>query len=327
MIKVSIIVPVYNVEKYVGRCLESIVKQTYPNIEVICVDDCGTDSSIKIVEGYKRKYPSIISVIKHECNQGLGAARDTGLEAATGEYVLFVDSDDYIKSNYVETYMQEVERNFYDVIIGGYIRDNDGRMKKYSVNKDLMSPWTYVSACIKLYRKSFLEQYGINFQGIKRYEDGFFSYKILLNNAKVKIIDYAGYYYFCNNASITRNKEKSRKQLFYEYSDLCISFYKEINKQQMYNDKMEILEYCLMSNVIANAFFNCHGCGLKEMKKVYDKFQEVLQCFPQGGMKNKYISLKYLKSENIKQRYATWLVMRMRKLGLEQTIFWILSRL
>lgn len=93
--KISIIIPVYNVEKYLRECLDSCVNQTLEDIEIICVDDASPDNSIKILEEYSQK-DSRIKILRHETNKNLGAARNTGLANATGEYAWFVDSDDYI---------------------------------------------------------------------------------------------------------------------------------------------------------------------------------------------------------------------------------------
>lgn len=95
MPKISIIIPVYNVEKYLRECLDSCVNQTLEDIEIVCVDDASPDNSIKILEEYRQK-DSRIKILRHETNKNLGAARNTGLANATGEYVWFVDSDDYI---------------------------------------------------------------------------------------------------------------------------------------------------------------------------------------------------------------------------------------
>ena len=93
--KISIIIPVYNVEKYLRECLDSCINQTLADIEIICVDDCSPDNSIKILEEYQAK-DYRIKIFRHEKNKNLGAARNTGIQNAIGEYVWFVDSDDYI---------------------------------------------------------------------------------------------------------------------------------------------------------------------------------------------------------------------------------------
>lgn len=98
MQKVSIIVPFFNVEPCIGYCLESLLNQTYTNIEILCIDDCSQDDSINIVDSYS-KQDSRIKVIRHKNNKGLGGARNTGINNATGDFVCFVDSDDYVSNN------------------------------------------------------------------------------------------------------------------------------------------------------------------------------------------------------------------------------------
>ena len=106
MSKVSVIVPVYNVEQYIKRCLKSILDQSWQDFEILCVDDCGQDQSISIIEQMQKEYPQKIKILYGEQNMGLGAARDRGMKAASGEYIAFIDSDDYLKRNFLETYMQ-----------------------------------------------------------------------------------------------------------------------------------------------------------------------------------------------------------------------------
>ena len=107
MPKISVIVPVYNVEKYLSECLDSIINQTFPDFEIICVNDCSTDKSGNILEDYSRK-DNRIKIFYHQFNQGLGAARNTGLKNAHGKYVQFLDSDDYFELTllvYLENYI------------------------------------------------------------------------------------------------------------------------------------------------------------------------------------------------------------------------------
>lgn len=117
---ISIIVPVYNVEKYLERCINSLVNQTYSNLEIILVDDGSTDQSGKMCDTYAERYPNIKVV--HKKNAGLGYARNTGLENATGKYVAFVDSDDYVEYNMISNLYNDIIRNDADACIGGFRR-------------------------------------------------------------------------------------------------------------------------------------------------------------------------------------------------------------
>lgn len=135
---ISIIVPVYNVEQYLHRCVESIVRQTYENIEILLVDDGSPDNCPALCDQWKEKDPRI-SVI-HKNNQGLGMARNTGIEHAHGEYLCFVDSDDYIESDMIEKAMAAAEKNHAQAVIYGMIKERrDGSIISVSIpNKQLL---------------------------------------------------------------------------------------------------------------------------------------------------------------------------------------------
>ena len=219
MEKVSIIVPIYNVEKYIRRCLESIVKQDYGSFEIICVDDCGQDKSMEIVTEFQKKYPDKLVIVHNPVNKGLGAARDAGMKAASGEYIGFIDSDDYIKPDFISRYIEAFRSSLSDVVAGGYIRDENGKYTELPSDvEDAEAIWVNVSACLKMYRRSFLEKHHLNFNGVRRYEDEGFMYRILMKNPKVKVIPYSGYYYWLNTESITRSKNNDRAGIFLEYA-------------------------------------------------------------------------------------------------------------
>ena len=115
MPKVSVIIPVYNVEKYLGECLDSVLRQTLEDIEIICVDDGSTDGSAKMLAEYAAKDPRIRIIT--QANAGLSAARNVGMDAATGKYIYFLDSDDYIKDDAMEKCFSICERDGLDQLV------------------------------------------------------------------------------------------------------------------------------------------------------------------------------------------------------------------
>lgn len=119
MKSVSVIIPVYNVEKYLPKCLDSVIGQTYKNLEIICVNDGSPDNSAAILESYAEK-DGRIRIINQE-NTGLSGARNTGIEAATGDYIVFLDSDDWMDTETIETAMQYTEKA--DTVMWGYVRE------------------------------------------------------------------------------------------------------------------------------------------------------------------------------------------------------------
>ena len=153
---VSIIVPIYNSEKYIERCIKSILNQTYKNFELILINDGSTDKSIDILNKYK-KIDKRISIIDKK-NEGVAKTRNLGIQKAKGKYVMFIDNDDFINKNYVETYYKIIKEKKLDIVIGGYERVNSkGKVikrvefKNRPFNKEMIykicSPWA------KIYKK------------------------------------------------------------------------------------------------------------------------------------------------------------------------------
>lgn len=184
--KLSIIVPVYNVEKYIAKCLDSLVNQTLQDIEIICVDDCSSDKSVSIIKKYMKK-DKRIRLICHTQNKGLAATRNTGLKSATAELIAFADSDDYLELNAYEkavnTMASEIDIVCFGIGTGGDISPERKKMDdeyyaiKYSgsvkITDDILLH-TDVSSCNKIFRKSIIDKYAISFPDGLRYEDAYF---------------------------------------------------------------------------------------------------------------------------------------------------------
>ena len=160
--KISVIIPVYNVEKYLSECLDSIVNQTLKDIEIICVNDGSTDNSLSILQEYASK-DKRIKIIDKE-NEGQGYARKVGLDIVSGEYILFCDSDDkYFLNNVFEKLYFEMDKNKSDLMIFRFIRGNNKESFKLESDKPIktsvfifalsFAPW------FKIYKKSFLDRY------------------------------------------------------------------------------------------------------------------------------------------------------------------------
>lgn len=116
--KVSVVVPIYNVEKYLKQCVDSLLNQTLKDIEIILVDDGAKDGSGKIVDEYKNKFTNVKVI--HQANGGLGPARNTGIENATGEYIAFVDGDDWVQSNMYEKLYATAQKSNSDIVVSGH---------------------------------------------------------------------------------------------------------------------------------------------------------------------------------------------------------------
>lgn len=128
---ISVIIPVYNMEAFLAECLDSVLEQTYPNLQVICVNDGSKDRSQQILEEYARRDPRVLPVVKE--NGGLSSARNRGLEEATGEYVMFLDSDDWLDRDICRQAVSEMEENGVDLVMWSYIREFQTQSKPTDV--------------------------------------------------------------------------------------------------------------------------------------------------------------------------------------------------
>ena len=210
--RVSIIVPVYNVSQYITKCLDSIYGQTYKNIELILVDDCGSDDSMTIVHDYLASHVSIdVRIISHQKNRGLSAARNSGMEKASGEYVYFLDSDDYITSDCIEALVKPLNNKKYDVVVGDYQYSNGKKSDLKLHNEELSGQqildsyadglW-YVMAWNKLCRKDFLLDKNLTFEEGYLHEDVIWSFKLACKAQSMYVINNVTYNYLVRSSSI-----------------------------------------------------------------------------------------------------------------------------
>ena len=224
---VSIIVPVYNVQDYIDLCMNTLLKQTYGNIEIILVDDGSQDNSGKKCDLYMENDSRIVVV--HKQNGGLSSARNAGLLKAKGEFVLFVDSDDWIDYDYVEKLMS-YQQKFDADIVSNYFTREYGREYQPDKRKKIKYKMFYgkkiikhylrsataggvkhndISCCTKLYKKSVLE--GVKFNENLIFEDVIYNAEVCCKVDKYMLLNYRGYHYYVNRASITKKKAFSEK--------------------------------------------------------------------------------------------------------------------
>ena len=197
---VTIIVPAFNSEKYIEKCLNSILRQTYQNLEVIVVDDGSTDGTAGIIRGIAGRDHRIRLLCEE--NRGTSAARNYGLEEATGEYLTFVDSDDYIARDYVERLQKRCESTEADMVICGlcYVGEN-GRILKRIVpdyyQRGVHEEWTFriSAACSHFYRRQIWEKYHVRFAVGERGEDMPVALFFSAMCRKIEVLPFAGYAY------------------------------------------------------------------------------------------------------------------------------------
>ena len=243
---ISIIIPVYKVEKYLEKCIESVLKQTYTNLQIILVDDGSPDNCGKICDEYAKK-DSRIEVI-HKINGGLSDARNVGIAKAKGKYIGFVDSDDYIKEDMYEILINLIKEydadvsicNLYDVIEGKeYIRNKENGIKEYNridILKEVLLDKNIQSyAWNKLYKKELFNE--IKYPIGKKYEDIGTTFYIFEKCNKVVVTSEPEYYYLKRADSLVNNVTEST---VLDYTEIIIQRYlytqKNIEELRKYNN-------------------------------------------------------------------------------------------
>lgn len=265
--KFSIVVPVYNVEKYLSKCLDSILNQTYKDFELLIVNDGSPDNSQDIIDDYKQKYPETIKCFIKE-NGGLSDARNYGIKRATGEYLVLVDSDDFIEPELLQEINEEIQKNPGIDIIGYHMEIVD---EKYNITEVLEKPvcsnidgqeaiqrlvlkkkffeaaWGYA------YRLDFWRKNKFEYSKGRLHEDLGLTPEVIIKAKKVSIIDYAGYGYYQSDNSITRDKSKKdiskeKKKAF----DIIYHFDRldNILRSGNYNKKTKKLLYSYLAGAI-----------------------------------------------------------------------------
>ena len=242
---VSILVPFYNVEQYIDRCIQSLIDQTYENIEILLIDDCSPDKSLEIAQHYSHIDPRV-KIFRYEKNRGLGGARNYGLQKATGKYLLFVDSDDYIEPNTVEVLFDKAKNNDLCVLEANYLKESEINSevlpRKSCYSEKVFSGKEYwesipiapVVAWNKFYKLSFLIENNIVFQ-LRKFEDVAFTAEVFMKAKKVMNIDFPFYHYIVRENSIMTEStsESHLEDAFSLIKDMKVLFESNPQNEQM----------------------------------------------------------------------------------------------
>ena len=242
--KISVIVPIYNNAKYLKKCIDSIIYQTYKNLEIILVNDGSTDSSGKIADEYQKK-DNRIKVI-HQKNAGVSIARNVGLKNATGNFIGFVDSDDWIEKNMFEMLLESIIKYNVDISICNLSFENENGIiiKSYDEKEGILSYEEYIKniyyspciqgyTCNKLYKTSLIKENNIQFdKTIFVLEDDLFNFEILYKNKKqVKsfFLNQKLYHYIDHNTNVSKSNFNLKKLSYLVVRDKEINYLKKMN--------------------------------------------------------------------------------------------------
>ena len=298
---VSIIVPVYNAEKYLEKCLCSLVKQTYKDLEIILIDDGSTDNSMNFLKKYGDSDKRI--KIFTQTNKGAAIARNYGLSIANGEYVIFLDSDDCFEKDLIEISLKKAKKYNSDIAIfraesfdnvtgvSAPLNDKIGKYLKYCKKifsyKDipddifdsfLIAPWN------KLYKKSFLDEYKIEFQNIKRTNDLLFTSKSLICARRIILVNKILLHY---RTGLVNSLQSGNTKTPLEFYKALYALKDYLEKNNLYNE----VKKSYQKLVVDVTFYNINSI------KSNEKYKELVDYFQTEGFRNLgFIDYKYEKS-------------------------------
>lgn len=302
-ISVSIVIPVYNVAGYIEHCLHSVAMQSYKNLEVILVDDCGTDESMSIAENYFAQYTHInAKIVRHERNRGLSAARNTGLQVATGDYVYFLDSDDELINDAIATMVAPLLKESYDFVIANYevigsdksypalslpegsLKGTENILKSYSESQWYMMAWN------KLCRRNFLLENHLFFKEGLLHEDVVWSFQLACKAKSMFVIQQQTYQYKIRGASIMTGTSIEKDAAQYIRVFEAITHFVQEEKLQFKSEVYHVLEgrkSTLLFSLLQ-----------KKEKGLFNKYYPLVYCIPHISpmlaFKNGIIGAKYL---------------------------------
>ncbi len=278
-IKVSVIIPIYNTEKFLRKCIESIVNQTLQEIEMILINDGSTDNSHNICLEYAEKYPEKIRYINNK-NIGCSATRNLGIELAQGEYIAFVDSDDYIEKEMYEEMYKVARNKSLDVIILGIIyEDSFNKIQGISIPQNIKFYYDYfkvtnklANPVNKLFKKDVILKNKINFPlNTHSGEDIVFYFKFLSQTKKISSLPKAYYHYVNHGLNSIYNFEK-RKGIFVSFKEL----YDYLLKNKLFRDKKLMKKfYELFDFYAVKAVFFMLLNPIKVSEEKYKKYNKI----------------------------------------------------
>lgn len=254
MKSVSVIVPFYNVENYIEKCLQTLVGQTLDDIEIILVNDGSKDRSMVVVEKFLEQYPEKIVYLEKE-NGGLSDARNYAIPYAKGEYIAFLDSDDYVEKTMYKDMYELAKKEDSDMVECNFYWEYPGKKKEdvgivYNGKKEMLEK-VRVVAWNKLIKKEVLEKSKVTFPKGYRYEDVEFTYKLIPYLDKVSFLKKPCIHYIQREGSISNNQNERNKEIF-DVLEHVIDFYKENDLYDEYKDELEYIyiRYAFCSSLL-----------------------------------------------------------------------------
>ena len=326
-VEVSVIIPVYNAEKYLRKCLDSIFSQSFQNIEVIMVNDGSKDCSGVIMDEYVQRYPHKAIGI-HQKNQGQSAARNTALKLAKGKYIIFIDSDDYIAKDYIRVLYQKAESTNSDMVICNYTKVTDDGSQEKKCNANFMENSvripSYIS-CNRIIRRKMLKSCDFHYEEGAICEDIPAMLRLEAAAENIQVIDEYGYYYRTNPKSTTSTMKDwiTMDKLPLKTLEECVQFCRKNGN----NIPDELLEFYLCRIWTTLLFDIGRGCSKEVRNGMCDEAVKFMKKYFPNYHKNPYIQLRAFKTLPAVQKWGTWLFVRAMYFRVLKPFVWCYSLL
>lgn len=322
MEKISIIIPAYNAEKYIGETIDSLLQQTYHPIEIIIIDDGSNDSTRKIMDNYQKKHSKIIKCYSQE-NRGQSATRNQALQYVSGEFIAFVDADDVLKKDCLEKLYKSITKSNSDIAICGYEKFYDSNNnifyirnpKDWEVQFDKFKHVFQYSPCAKLFRTSFIKQYNLKFSEGEQLEDGPYSALADLLASKVSVLNYIGYRYRVYSSSTMGNIRKKNNKPKPPYNGIK-TLIETFDKYNQSEEKRKVMEYCTVKMLAGYVTTMYKSCDKTVRKEICNYCHQVMKQYFPNIRKNPYVKINRLKKIPLAHRLAVKLFIYFDRLNL-----------
>ena len=310
---ISIIIPIYNVEKYLAKCIDSVINQDYEKVQIVLVNDGTTDNSVAIAQKYVDENDNVILISQK--NQGLGGARNTGMKAASGKYILFVDSDDYIEQGCISRLVTEAEEKQLDILQAGFNKvDDSGAVLMTETcecvdvvmegSRFLQENNAIYGACFCLYRREFLEENRLVFMPGVYHEDMDFTLHAAFRAERIESIDYPFYNYLLRESSITSEKSERRILDYFKVSEFVSNWISKESDEKTY--ELFFREY--LAFLFSHVVNMCVITGIP-MKLIL------------GDNHRRDVILKYLKESKRKVYHIEYMLLKAKLYGVYKLMY------
>lgn len=289
---VSVIIPAYNSEKYIGRCLESVLAQSLQDFEILVVDDGSSDKTGEVVKSYD---DARVRYVRQK-NMGVARTRNKAVGLARGEFIAFMDNDDFVEADYLEKLLPRGDE---EIVISGFRRpDGEGKIvRKMQLKNTEWSKFVNPTPWAKIYRKDFIIKNKLEFLDNNIGEDVYFNLVAMLTAKKVRILGYVGYNWFFNDESVSNTSQKTFEGLKVFY--LLDSCYDELKRRGLVEKNYEVLELYFYRYVVWFLLYAGKGAKKAEIDRVYEElFAWLLERFPEY-QKNKLLKGKLAGEERM----------------------------